>query len=156
MEEKERLLEKYNDRKLGWLHDSLFFIVLLAAAFILFRFVIGLSFVGGSSMDPSLIDGELVLYFRPVREYRQGDVISMRVPSGEYYVKRVAAVGGDVVDLRGGEVYVNGERLEDPWAEGETLPQSGSVIYPYTVRKGNVLCLATIVRCRWIPGRSGK
>ena len=140
-QEKERILEKYNARKLGWLHDSLFFILLAAAAFILFRFVIGLSFVSGNSMDPSLVNGELVLYLRPVRNYQAGDVISMRVPSGDYYVKRVVAAGGDVVDVRDGKVYVNDILFEDPFSNGKTWPEAGTVIYPYTVRPGNVFVL---------------
>ena len=137
----ERILERYNGRKLGWLHDSLFFLLLLAAAFILFRFGIGLSVVGGESMEPTLHSGELVVYLRPVQKYRIGDIVSVRVPSGEYYVKRVAAVGGDTVDLRDGTVYVNDVPLEEDWSAAETLPESGAVIYPYTVRAGNVFVL---------------
>ncbi len=34
------LLEKYNSLKLGWLHDSIFFIVAVVGVFLLFRFVI--------------------------------------------------------------------------------------------------------------------
>ena len=104
-----RVLERYNGKKLWWLHESVLFIVLIAAVFILFRFVIGIAIVGGNSMDPTLQDGDLVIYSRICPQYRPGDVISIRVPSGEYYVKRVAAVGGDTVDLRDGQVLVNGE-----------------------------------------------
>ena len=138
MPEKGRFLEQYNSKKLGWLHDSLFFIVLIAAAFVLFRFVIGVSVIGGDSMDPTLKDGEIVVYLRIVPEYRQGDVISMRVTSGDYYVKRVAAVGGDTVDIYDGDVYVNGIEWQDGHENGDTMEESGSVIYPYAVRKGNV------------------
>lgn len=137
----DRILEKYNAYKLGWLHDSIHFIVLIAVLFVLFRFVIGLSVVGGDSMEPSLRNGDLVVYFRMEREYLPGDVVSMRVPSGDYYVKRVAAVGGDEVDVRNGSIYVNGSLLVDERAQGETLKESGAVIYPYKVRKGNVFVL---------------
>jgi len=139
--EKKRFLERYNALKLGWFHDSLHFILLIAFAFVLFRFVIGFAVVGGESMSPNLTDGDMVLYLRIVSDYRRGDVISMRVPSGDYYVKRVIALEGDVVDLRDGLVYVNGEAAEEPWAQGETLRESGAVIYPYTVRPGNVFVL---------------
>ena len=136
-----RVLEKYNAYKLGWLHDSIHFIVLILALFILFRFVIGFSIVGGDSMNPGLTDGTIVLYLRPVRNYRPGDVISMRVPSGDYYVKRVAAIGGDTVALQDGQLLVNGEAVQEPWAEGETREETGAVIYPYYVREGNVFVL---------------
>ena len=61
-----RFLEKYNGRKLEWLHDSLAFIVMAVCAIILFRFIIGFSIVGGDSMEPNLSDGEFVLYNRLV------------------------------------------------------------------------------------------
>jgi signal peptidase I len=38
-------------------------------------------------------------------------------------------------------VYVNGELVENTYGTGETLKQQGAVIYPYTVRKGNVFAL---------------
>lgn len=137
----ERVLEKYNAYKLGWLHDSIHFIVLIAVLFVMFRFVIGLSVVGGDSMEPHLKNGDLVVYFRMEPVYLPGDVISIRVPSGDYYVKRIAAIGGDEVDLRDGRVYVNGEELPGTWSRGETLEESGAVIYPYKVREGNVFVL---------------
>lgn len=137
----DRFLERYNGRKLGWFHDSIRFIVLILALFLLFRFGIGLSLVGGDSMDPALQDGDVVLYTRISRPYRPGDVIALRVPSGDFYVKRVIAAGGDVVDVRDGAVLVGGRPIEDPWGEGETLAESGAVIYPYTVRPGNVFVL---------------
>ena len=92
-------------------------------------------------MDPTLKDGSLVVYLRTVRNYQPGDVISMRVPSGEYYVKRVIAVGGDVVELADGEILVNGRPADSTWAHGRTFEETGAVIYPYRVREGNVFVL---------------
>ena len=137
----DRILERYNAYKLEWLHDSIHFIVLIAVLFIMFRFVIGISIVGGDSMEPQLSSGDMVIYYRMVRDYRPNDVISIRVPSGDFYVKRVAAVGGDEVELRDGEVFVNGRVFEDEWAQGKTLEESGAVIYPYRVREKNVFVL---------------
>lgn len=138
---KKRILEKYNGMKLGWLHDSILFIVLLVAIFVIFRFIIGISVIGGESMYPGLKDGDIVVYLRTVKEYHPGDVISMRVPSGEYYVKRIAACGGDVVEVDNGSVYVNGELLVDEHSHGSTEKETGAVIYPYKVRDGNVFVL---------------
>jgi signal peptidase I len=134
-------LRKYNHRKREWLHDLLAFIISASIVFIVFRFIIGLSFVSGESMYPTLKNGEAVVYLRTVKDYKKGDIISIWVPSGDYYVKRVIAVAGDVVDIRGGEVYVNDELVENVYGTGETLKQQGAVIYPYTVREGNVFAL---------------
>ena len=138
---KKRTLERFNRYKLGWLRDSLFFIASIAVVFVVFRFVIGLSVVGGASMDPTLKDGNVVLYLRVGSDYKPGDIISMRVPSGEYYIKRVIAVGGEIVDIYDGNVYVDGEPRDDSHARGQTREESAVVIYPYLVREGNVFVL---------------
>ena len=45
------------------------------------------------------------------------------------------------MDIRGGEVYVNDEPLDDVWGVGETFEEYGAVIYPYTVIEGNLFVL---------------
>jgi len=141
MTEHRRILERYNGLKLGWLRDSLFFITAIAVIFILFRFVIGLSVVGGDSMDPTLKDGNVVVYYRLASKYKPGDIVSVRIPSGEYYIKRVAASGGSSVDVHDGKLYVDGSEAEDEHAFGITEEETGAVIYPYDVRDGNLFLL---------------
>lgn len=137
----ERVLEKHNARKLDWLRDSLWFIAMIAAVFVLFRFVIGLSVISGESMEPALHDGNTVIYLRPVSRYEPGDIVSVRVPSGKFYVKRVAATGGDEVDIYDGLLHIDGAEADDPHAFGETQKEEGAVIYPYKVRDNNYFVL---------------
>lgn len=136
-----RILGRFDAFKLGWLRDSLFFLAAIAVFVIVFRFVIGLSVVGGRSMDPTLKDGDVVMYFRMTRSYHAGDIVAMRVPSGEFYIKRVAATGGETVDIYDGKLFVDGEEAEDENANGSTEEETGAVIYPYDVRDGNVFVL---------------
>jgi signal peptidase I len=42
------------------------------------------------------------------------------------FIKRVMAVGGDTIEGRNGGVYVNGERVEEPWLE----PGDGTSEFP--------------------------
>ena len=139
--EKGRILEKHNAKKLDWLRDSKWFLAAIAAVFVLLRFVIGLSVIGGESMEPTLHDGDVVIYLRPVAQYHEGDIVSVRVPSGKFYVKRVAAAGGSEVDIYGGSLYVDGEAANDPHASGLTQKGDGAVVYPYAVREGNYFVL---------------
>lgn len=132
---------RYDGLKYGWLKDAEKFLLLLLAVFLVFRFVIGVSFVKGNSMEPTLYSGEFVLYTRLVPEYQTGDVVSVKIPSGEYYVKRVIATAGDTVDIREGKVYVNGQELSEPYIQGITEPQEGSVQYPMTLEEGQVFIL---------------
>ncbi len=129
-------LEKYNHRKLEWLHDSLKFIALFIILFVAFRYIIGLSVVSGNSMNPTLKNGQVLIYLRTVREYKVGDIVCVWVPSGQYYVKRVVAVEGDTVDLSDGNLVINGQVYDD-YAYGTTETETGGVIYPYTVSQDN-------------------
>lgn len=138
MKQNKRVLKKYDDRKQRWLRTcvglAILFIVVLAA----FHFVAGISFVKGESMEPTLQDGQLTAYVRIVPEYKRGDIVSVRMPSGEYYVKRIIAVGGDIVDVRDGRVYVNDKELDEPYVQGRTaIPEKG-IRLPYTVEPGKV------------------
>ncbi|MGH9078916.1 MAG: signal peptidase I, partial [Acidimicrobiales bacterium] len=44
-----------------------------------------------------------------------GEAIGVVTPSTEDYIKRVIGLPGDVVEARGGHVYVNGRRLVEPY-----------------------------------------
>lgn len=138
---KDRRFRKYDGLKYGWLKDGEKFILLLVIVFLIFRFVIGFSIVKGQSMMPTLQNNELVLYVRLHSEYQSGDVVSVKIPSGEYYVKRVIATGGDTIDLHDGNVYINGELLEEDYIQGYTNEQSGSIKYPLTLKEGQVFIM---------------
>lgn len=132
---------RYDGLKYGWMKDGERFLLLLVIVFLVFRFVIGITYVKGDSMEPTLQGGEIVLYTRIHPEYRAGDVVSVKIPSGEYYVKRVIAVAGDTVDIRDGKVYLNETLLEEPYIQGTTEPQSGIVQYPVTLEEGQVFIM---------------
>lgn len=136
---KRRFLKKYDGLKYGWLKDTKKFLLLLVILFIVFHNIIGFSFVKGGSMEPTLLEGDIVLYTRINPQYHRGDVVSVRIPSGEYYVKRIIAMEGDVVDLRNGNVYLNGEPLSEPYLHGAlTSEKEGMVKYPYTLEEGQI------------------
>ncbi|MDD3401988.1 MAG: signal peptidase I [Hespellia sp.] len=115
--------------------------VLVLAVYLLFHFVVGVAFVDGNSMYPTLRDGQLVFYQRLGQDYDYGDVISVRMPTGEFYVKRVIAKAGDTVELKDGKVWVNGEVAAESYAFGETVAEDGTVEYPLTVEDGKYFIL---------------
>ena len=92
-------------------------------------------------MDPTLTDGQIVLYLRIAGDYKPDDVVAVRVPSGDFYIKRVAATGGSTVDVHDGKLYVDGAEADDIHAAGKTEEETGAEIYPYAVRDGNLFVL---------------
>jgi len=93
--------------------------ITVAIAYVFTYFFGVRSSVVGSSMSAQLDDGDEVLidrfWFKFVSP-KPGDVIAF-LPNGNtnthYYIKRVIAVPGDKVQVRDGEVYVNGEKYEE-------------------------------------------
>ncbi|NDL67098.1 signal peptidase I [Anaerotalea alkaliphila] len=54
-------------------------------------------------------------------------------------VKRIVAEPGDLLDVKEGQVYVNGEVLEEPYTQDVTWP--GKVEYPYKVPAGTYFAM---------------
>jgi signal peptidase I len=57
----------------------------------------------------------------------------------ERYIKRVIGIEGDVIDIKDGEVYLNGERLEEPYANGITTPKGCEL--PVTVGRNQLFVM---------------
>jgi len=64
--------------------------------------------------------GDIVVFNPPTNSKWQAD------PTGTPYVKRIIGVPGDTIDIRNGSVYVNGEKLDEPYVFGHqpTVPEA--------------------------------
>ena len=115
--------------------------IVIISVMIVFFILMGISRVDGQSMMPTLSDNEPLFFYRFDRHFNRGDIVAIDMPSGEYYVKRIIAVGGDEVDIKDGSVYLNGEKLEEPYIQGKTVPTSEIVEYPLVVSEGKFFVL---------------
>ena len=89
---------------------------------LVFVFVLRIMDVKGSSMVPTLHNGDKVLVSDLFYEPQRGDIVVFKKDSyddNKALVKRVIAVAGDVVniDFDRGIVYVNGEALEEDYLD---------------------------------------
>jgi len=88
--------------------------------------------IDGPSMQPNLYGDQRIMAekitYRLLHGPRRGDVVVIDIPGEPIpLIKRVVAVAGDVVEVRGGHVYINGELEEEPW-----VAQLGGPDYPPT------------------------
>jgi signal peptidase I len=116
----------------------------LAVAIALFVFYMVDGFVAksakveGVSMEQSFIHGDRVIVNRFVylwSEPQFGDVIAFPYAANPStnYIKRVAGVPGDRIEVFGGFVYRNGERLEGSHLQGQGRAFGGTVSFPLVV-----------------------
>ncbi|MDP1832209.1 MAG: signal peptidase I [Geothrix sp.] len=72
--------------------------------------------ISGHSMEPALADGDLRWALRAWASPapRRGDVWVVEGPNGSS-VKRVIGLPGDTVTWRGPDLWINGQRLDEPW-----------------------------------------
>ncbi len=76
--------------------------------------------VDGFSMEPTLHNGEFVIVNKLAYKLgspKIGDVVVFRYPRdpSQEYIKRVIGLSGDDVSITGGQVYVNGNPIEEPY-----------------------------------------
>jgi len=91
-----------------------------AVAVFLYTLFFNLSVVRGSSMSPTIHDGDRILvqpWSYVLGEIRRGDVVVLRYPLDPRvdYIKRVIGLPGDRVTLADGRVWVNGSLLDEPY-----------------------------------------
>jgi signal peptidase I len=67
------------------------------------------------AMEPTIRRGERLFVNSIVGKIERGELVMFRYPAdpSETYIKRVVAVGGDLVQFRGTQVMVNGEPLRE-------------------------------------------
>lgn len=114
------------------------------AAFIVFCLVFRVIGVEGTSMRPTLQDGDWVAVSGLSINIEKGDIVIVTQPweRNVPIVKRVVAKGGDTVDIDFllGEVYVNGIKLDEHYIE-EPTTNSYDVLFPLTVPEGKVFVM---------------
>lgn len=74
------------------------------------------------SMEPTISSEDIMLIKRDVGEIKRGDIVSFEAPyeDNKYFTKRIIGLPGDFIELKDGEVYINGELLEENYTKGET------------------------------------
>ena len=119
-----------------FLHDLS---VAVLFCFFLIAFVAQAFRVQGTSMEPLLHDGERIVVNKFVYRFHRierGDVVVFWYPRDPSvsFIKRVVALPGDQVEIRSGELFVNGQQVEEAYLpaafrDTDTFP-------PTEVRKG--------------------
>ena len=128
----------------------------VAAVFLLRAFVIEPFVVPTGSMESTIEVGDCILAQKITLEtgsdLKSGDIVVFKNPRPrngvDILVKRVIATSGQTVDLKDGKVYVDGRRLDESYAMGESKPLDAHMVLlaKDLVQKGSSRWLVNIAK----------
>ena len=106
-------------------------IVVAAIAALIATLVLPVLQIAGTSMEPNLNDGDIVLLLKTDR-LETGDLCAFYY-SNKILIKRVIATPGDYIWIESdGTVFLNGEALDEPYITEKALGEC-DVEFPYQV-----------------------
>jgi len=107
-------------RILGFLGSVLQTVVFAVILFFVVNMITARIRVEGDSMEPSLIDGQFVVVNKleyALRDPRRGDIIVFNFPLNptRRFIKRIIGLPGDRLQVLDGQVFINGNLLNEPY-----------------------------------------
>lgn len=162
---------EYQDTKVNYIKEIFqwveAFLFAILIALLIRGFVLEPVYVDGPSMEPTLYTGQRLVvyktgyYFAPpqrgdivVLQYQEGitrfipflenlPLFKKALPSIREvdYIKRVIAVPDDTLEIRDGYVYVNGEKIDEPYIREQGATLGWDIQKPMIIPKNNVFVM---------------
>lgn len=167
---KEERLVKARDRAMPFLNKSVVreyaeaIVIAVVLALFIRAFIVQAFKIPSGSMEDTLLVGDHLLVTKFIygikipfikekiftfKKPKRGDIIVFRYPEdrSKDFIKRVIAVGGDKIEIKNRNVYVNDKVISEPYAvfkEGNVSSfgfQKGRNMDPYTVPENQVFVM---------------
>ncbi|TRZ52060.1 signal peptidase I [bacterium] len=123
------------------------FVISASVFVVVYLFLMQPHQVKGNSMFPTFNDKEYLLtdkitYKRSDPSY--GDVIVFKAPTNENFdfIKRVIALPGQTVMVKGGHVYIDGKKLNENYLSSDIVTNAGQFLLEgesYVVQPGEIM-----------------
>lgn len=126
-----------------WINWMILIIFSVILAFCVNHFVVALSVVNGTSMQPTLHHGDRLLINKwkfLLDTPQRGEVVTFQDPhdKNRYLVKRVVGIPGDRIEVRDGVLYRNGKLVKEPYVN--TIIEDGD-FGPIVVKPGTIFVM---------------
>lgn len=133
--EEELKREKYRGRYKRLLRGTVSTVLVVIAAVVLIsNLLLPILHIYGSSMSPTLTNGDIVAAMR-YGSYERGDIVAFYY-NEQILVKRIIGLPGEMVDIDAdGNVSIDGEPLDEPYLTEKSLGEC-DIELPYQVPEG--------------------
>ncbi len=117
-------VEPPRGRSRRWIVEwGIIILVAVVVAVVVRAFVFQTFFIPSTSMYPTLQPGNRIVVLKLDRTPARGDIVVFRRPPAEDcggpavpdLVKRVIGLPGETIQGKDGVIYINGQRLAEPW-----------------------------------------
>ena len=142
--------QEKTEKKKSSLRETVEYAESLAVVFVvmllIFTFIARPATVDGESMMPTLQNGERLLISNLFYEPTAGDIVVLCGEAdreeGKNLIKRIIATEGQTIDIdfEVGEVYVDGQKLDEPYILEPTYLDEGTE-FPLTVPEGEIFVM---------------
>ena len=111
--------------------------IVLAITFLIITFVGQRTHVSGESIENTLDDGDQLIVDKLTYRFHDPErfdiiVFPFRYKDNTYYIKRIIGLPGETVQIVDGELYINGELLEESYGR-EVMQDAGLAAEPITL-----------------------
>lgn len=103
---------------LDWLRT---FLIVMLLGILITVFVVQRSIIQGPSMEPTLNDGDQIFIEKVSKHFsiNRGDIVTLDHTDPDHpdvlLIKRIIGLPGELVELKDGAVYIDGEKLQEDY-----------------------------------------
>jgi len=142
IKENRKAVRKKRSKKSIIFEVLLYIFIIVFCIFIVPTYILQRTVVDGDSMQDTLQNGDSLLVNKFIYNFHDPERYDIIVfyPKGrdveEYYVKRIYGLPGETIYIDNNAIYVNGEKIDDPYAKDAMDDQIelGTKEKPYTLK----------------------
>lgn len=110
----------------------------LMLTFVIKQFLFTPVLVKGASMMPTLEDHDRVIVNKigpTLQSYDRFDIVVIEMNEETNYIKRIIGLPGDKIEYKDDQLYINGEKYNEPYLEQykNELKDTGTLTYDFTL-----------------------